>query len=213
MMGRIFAFGDIHGHLTKLESLLNCIPFNPTEDELIFLGDYIDRGPHSKEVVERLIALQESGAKTVFLRGNHEEMLLAEYLTGRFPELYHLNGGGATLRSYGLEQIPPTQARLPARHKAFFDSLLLYHRQEGYIFVHAGLKPGPPLEEQSAHDLLWIREEFFLREYDWPETIVFGHTPFAQPFLQGRMIGIDTGAAYGGRLTCLVLPEAEFIQS
>jgi len=213
MMGRIFAFGDIHGHLTKLESLLSRIPFDQAQDKLVFLGDYIDRGPHSKEVVERLIALKGSRAKTVFLRGNHEEMLLTEYLTGRFPELYRLNGGGATLRSYGLDQIPPTQARLPASHQAFFESLLLYHREGGCIFVHAGLKPGLPLEKQAAHDLLWVREEFFWRKRDWPETIVFGHTPFAKPFQQGRLIGIDTGAAYGGRLTCLVLPEVEFIQS
>jgi serine/threonine protein phosphatase 1 len=212
-MGRFYVFGDIHGQAGMLDGILDRIAPDKKSDKLIFLGDYIDRGPEAKKVVDRLLALKRARYKTVFLKGNHEAMLLDSYLTGRQPEFFLSNGGEATLKSYGLEIFPPKEARLPTAHQAFFEGLKKYHTEPGYIFVHAGLRPGVALEDQVETDLFWIRDEFFEQNYDWGATVVFGHTPFHEPFQRGRMIGIDTGTAYGGHLTCLVLPDMKIIQS
>jgi len=185
---------------------------DPAGDELVFLGDYIDRGPESKEVVDHLIGLEKDGFKCIFLKGNHEEMFLDRYLAGQNPLVFLYNGGMATLKSYGQADAAAGQVELPAEHEAFYNSLLFHYQRNGYIFVHAGLRPGPPLEQQSPRDLLWIREEFYWSDFDWPQKIVFGHTPFREPFRRGNLFGIDTGAVYGGLLTCLVLPEEEYIQ-
>jgi len=211
--GRIWAIGDIHGQLARLEELFQLISLDPDQDELVFMGDYIDRGPDSKGVIDRLLALKKSGLKATFLKGNHEEMFLKDFLTGANPQLYLYNGGLATLKSYAQPGQDPLEARPPAEHMDFLENLNLYYRRGGYLFAHAGLKPGQPLEDQDSHDLLWIREEFFLVSHDWPEKVVFGHTPFREPFRRGKLFGIDTGAAYGGRLTCLVLPDEKFIQA
>jgi serine/threonine protein phosphatase 1 len=210
--GRIFAVGDIHGHLTKLEALLERLDPDPEADELIFVGDYVDRGPDSRGVIERLIDLAQGELQTSFLRGNHEQMLLDYVLAGINRELYLFNGGLTTLRGYSQPGQNPLSARPPAEHLAFLTGLSLFVHRPGTIFVHAGLRPGKGLEEQEERDLLWIREEFFGIDYDWPERVVFGHTPFAEPFRKGPLFGLDTGAAYGGPLTCLVLPEEEYIQ-
>jgi len=212
-MGRLYVFGDIHGQAGMLDGILDRIAPDRKADKLIFLGDYIDRGPEAKQVVDRLLALQRAGYNTVFLKGNHEAMLLDSYLTGRQPEFFLRNGGEATLKSYGLEIFPPKEARLPAAHQVFFEELKKYHTEPGYIFVHAGLRPGVPLEDQVETDLFWIRDEFFGQDHDWGATVIFGHTPFHEPFQRGEMIGIDTGTAYGGHLTCLVLPDMKIIQS
>ena len=203
--------GDIHGRLELLDKLLARLDLDQERDELVFLGDYIDRGPDSKGVIERLMLLEKEPLGTVFLRGNHEAMLL-DYLAGKRKDLFLFNGGIATLRSYArpgqdLEEVAP-----PPAHLDFIRRLKLYYQSGETIFVHAGLRPGIPLEEQDPHDLIWIREEFHSSGYDWGKTIVFGHTPFGEPFVRGRLIGLDTGAGYDGRLTCLVLPEREFIQ-
>ncbi len=212
--GRIFVFGDVHGHIDKLNALLDRIRlvFRPKVDKYIFVGDYIDKGPDSKKVVERLVGLAASGVKTVFLVGNHESMLLDDYLTGRRPHFFLDNGGLSTLKSYGLHKTKPKDTRFPPSHARFFNNLRLYHREGGYLFVHAGLRPGIPLKEQSVRDLLWIREEFFQEDYDWEEYVIFGHTPFHNPFVQGKLIGIDTGVEFGGPLTCLVLPDMMIMQ-
>lgn len=213
-LGRIFAFGDLHGHVGKLNALLDRIRpiFRPELDKYLFVGDYIDKGPHSKEVVERLIELAGSGVRTVFLVGNHESMLLDDYLTGKRPHFFLDNGGLSTLKSYGLHKTKPKDTRFPPEHAKFFHNLHLYHREGDYLFVHAGLRPGIPLKEQSVHDLLWIREEFYQQDYDWDHWIIFGHTPFHNPFLKGKLIGIDTGVEFGGPLTCLVLPDMMILQ-
>lgn len=212
-MGRFYVFGDIHGQAGMLDDILDRIAPSKKNDKLIFLGDYIDRGPKAKQVIDRLLDLKGAGYRTVFLRGNHESMLLDSYLSGLRPEFFLSNGGEATIKSYNLEIFPPNETKLPAAHQAFFEGLKTYHTEPGYIFVHAGLRPGISLEDQVETDLLWIREEFFEQEYDWGATVVFGHTPFHEPFQRGRMIGIDTGTAYGAHLTCLVLPDMKIIQS
>ncbi len=209
--GRIFAVGDIHGRLRLLDELLAALPLDWSRDKLVFLGDYIDRGPDSKGVIERLLSLEESGLDTVFLKGNHE-IMLRDYLEGRNKERFLLNGGKATLRSYALPGQAPGDVSLPQSHLDFMGRLRLYFETNDTIFVHAGLKPGVPLKDQGPEDLLWIREEFFSSGFDWGKTIVFGHTPFEEPFREGRLIGLDTGAGYGGRLTCLVWPDLEFVQ-
>jgi serine/threonine protein phosphatase 1 len=182
MSGRLFAVGDVHGHLAKLEALLAKLPLVKEEDDLVFLGDYIDRGPDSRGVVDRLLELRAQGFRLTCLTGNHEAMLLDHYLHHHGLELWLANGGLATLRSYARPGQDPLIARPPQEHLVFYGDLELIHRAQGTIFVHAGLRPGVALEEQDPQDLLWIREEFFLGENDRPERIVFGHTPFREPF-------------------------------
>jgi len=211
-MGRIFAIGDIHGRLDKLDQLLKRLPFKRSRDKLLFVGDYIDRGSDSKGVIDRLLHLQSRGVDMICLKGNHEQMFSDFYLAGHQPEIFLYNGGESTLISYGLEQREVRLNDLPPGHAEFFVGLKLYHQEGEYVFVHAGLRPGLPLQEQETHDLLWIRDEFFGAEYDWGFKIVFGHTPFRAPFRQDQLYGIDTGAVYGGLLTCLMLPDEEFIQ-
>lgn len=193
---RLLAVGDIHGCSTMLDDLLQEVA--PGDgDRLVFLGDYLDRGPDGRGVIERLLALQRRWPQTVFLRGNHEQMFV-DFLDGLNTWLFLLNGGESTLRSYGADH----GAAIPGSHEAFLRSLPCSFSCEGFIFVHAGLRPGIPLEEQREEDLLWIRDEFLGSDYDWGKTIVFGHTPRNQPLLAPRRIGIDTGAVYGRQLTC-----------
>jgi serine/threonine protein phosphatase 1 len=205
----ILAVGDIHGCYSKLQLLLSeHLPNLPPETKLVFLGDYVDRGPQTREVIERLILLKEERPDTMLLLGNHERMLLNAY-EGRDVMLWEVNGGAETLASYNLEE--HQVHKMPAGHIDFLRGLQLYHQSGDYIFVHAGLRPGIPLAEQDGHDLIWIRESFFLADPTWDKTVVFGHTPFPTPFRRAGMIGIDTGAVYNNLLTCLKLPEESFI--
>jgi len=193
---RLLAVGDIHGCREALRALLDRVA--PTEhDQLVFLGDYIDRGPDSAGVVDDLLALRDRLPRSVFLRGNHEEMLL-DALAGRDPAPFLFNGGARTIASYQARGAWPP----PAEHRDFFETLPALYQTGGFIFVHAGLRPGIPLAEQSPDDLLWIRADFMAAEVDWGKTVVFGHTPFEQPLLMPDRIGLDTGCVYGGRLTC-----------
>jgi serine/threonine protein phosphatase 1 len=201
---KFFAIGDIHGNLAHLERLIEEIKpaLNPQRDTLVFLGDYIDRGPDSKGVVDFVLQVRKEFPHVVCLKGNHEAMFLDWFLDGKDYDLYLYNGGGATIRSYSLEG----EFTLPQEHLDFFTSLLLYYETEQYIFVHAGLRAGIPLAEQDPNDLVWIRDEFILSPHDFGKVVVFGHTPLQQVFITPTKIGIDTGAVYGGKLTCLELP-------
>ena len=212
-MERIFAVGDIHGCLDKLILLMKLLKLEPETDRLVFIGDYIDRGEHSREVVDYLLDLKRRRPQTIFLLGNHEHMLL-EYLDERNADAFLHNGGEKTLRSYlqGIlrDPVPPPESWLPEDHLHFYRSLRPYYESEAYIFVHAGLRNGLPLAHQDLMDLIWIREEFFYSAYDFGKPVIFGHTPFPQPFIHNRRIGIDTGAVYGNRLTALELPAMKF---
>lgn len=209
----IFAVGDIHGCYDKLKSLMDIVEnhIDPDNDTLVFLGDYIDRGPNSYEVVEYLINIKDRFKNIVFLKGNHEEML-EQYLLGLDKYTYLVNGGQQTLESY-MEQNNFDNSPIPRTHMNFFSSLSLFFETEDYIFVHAGLKGKKPVENQFSDDLLWIRGKFLRSKYNFGKQVVFGHTPFPEPLVQKNKIGIDTGAVYGNMLTCVKLPQLEFYQA
>jgi serine/threonine protein phosphatase 1 len=210
-MERIFAIGDIHGCYDPLIQLLGAIPIDWSRDRLIFMGDYIDRGPQSFEVVQHLVELQQRQPGTVFLKGNHEQMLL-DYLAGRdrLTSLDKYNGGQQTLDSYLRHAGGPGRYPIPDAHLRFFDSLRLMFETEKYIFVHAGLRKGLPMERQRPEDLLWIRESFIDNRQSFGKRVIFGHTPFDEPRVEPNKIGIDTGAVFGNKLTCVQLPEETF---
>jgi serine/threonine protein phosphatase 1 len=208
---RIYAIGDIHGCLGHLKLLLEKIQPDFSHHRLVFIGDYIDRGPDSKGVIDFIINLKKkfTPERIICLRGNHEYMFL-EYLRGENKPRFLLNGGSNTVVSYWGQRGDRTESDLPSPHWEFFERLQLLYETEDYIFVHGGLKPGVPLPEQKEEDLLWIREEFIFSPEDFGRPVIFGHTPFRAPLVQPNKIGIDTGAVYGNKLTCVSLPEKIF---
>jgi len=194
--GRWLTIGDIHGCLAQLTELMELV--NPTSaDRIVFLGDYIDRGPASAGVIDYLIGFAATFPETVFLRGNHDQMFI-DYLDGLDQAMFLMNGGQQTLDSYHDCRMWP----VPSAHRRFLDSLQYYFESEQHIFVHAGLRPGIPLAEQSNFDMLWIRREFLESDFDWGKPVVYGHTPLKDPLLSKRRIGVDTGCVYGRQLTC-----------
>jgi len=210
-----------------LEELLAKLPLAP-EDQLIFMGDYVDRGPDSKGVVDRLIALSDEYDCT-FLCGNHESMFL-DFLGWRRSEhfagdAFLANGGGRTLASYGYFDQPtadPAAFELPGRHEDFYRNLRLYHQDGDYLFVHAGLGRSL-LQESDLHfalrkarseDLLWDRSSLAM-PHALGVTLIYGHTPredFEVRWNTPFSIGIDTGAVYGGKLTAIRLPDETLFQ-
>jgi serine/threonine protein phosphatase 1 len=212
----VFAIGDLHGCPEELDVLLQHLGAGPG-DTLVFLGDYVDRGPRVRPLVERLLRLRQEGPATVFLRGNHEDMLLAYLgLPGRHASAYLANGGTATLASYGVPagvHGAAAAALVPPEHLRFFRELVLMHEHERFLFVHAGVRPGIELAQQDEEDLLWIREDFFTVRHDLPYTVIFGHTPqrearVALPF----HLGLDTGLVYGNKLSCLDVAGQRLLQ-
>lgn len=197
---RLIAVGDIHGCLNQLKRLMAQV--NPGfADQIVFLGDYIDRGPDSFAVIDYLLAFATTFPETVFLRGNHEQMFSA-YLEGHEPTTFLLNGGANTLASYQQADKWP----IPETHRNFLRTLSNVYETEDYIFVHAGLRPGVSLADQDIGDLLWIRREFINSDYDWGKTVVYGHTPRQEPLLTETRLALDTGCVYGRQLTaCDVL--------
>ncbi|MGD0828063.1 MAG: metallophosphoesterase family protein [Desulfobaccales bacterium] len=213
MAADIYAIGDVHGNLDLLKRLLEKIQPDLARDQLVFMGDYIDRGPNPKGVVDYVLGLKRlaNPQQVICLKGNHEAMFL-NFLRGRDLELFMFNGGLSTLRDYwGEDWDHLEQLALPPEHRKFFEELRLYYETPDYLFVHGGLKPGVLPAEQKEEDLLWIRGDFIASMEDFGKKVIFGHTPFQQPLVMPNKIGIDTGAAYGNRLTCLKLPREEFI--
>jgi serine/threonine protein phosphatase 1 len=193
---RLLAIGDIHGCLDHLCRLLDSVE-PQAGDQFVFLGDYIDRGPDSVGVIDYLLDFRQK-YPAVFLCGNHEQLML-DYLAGKDQSWLDYNiGGEITLNQYNNS----SYAGLPEPHLDFIKSLEFAWTWGNFIFVHAGLKPGLPLNQQSADDLLWIRGPFIDSPYDWGKTVVFGHTPQNEPLLTKNRIGIDTDAVRGGQLTC-----------
>ncbi|HPD21845.1 MAG: metallophosphoesterase family protein [Desulfomonilia bacterium] len=214
-MMRTFAIGDIHGRLDLLEDLVGRIEPGK-EDILVFLGDYIDRGPRIVETIDYLIDLAKE-VPCIFLRGNHEDMFLEFLEFGTNKSLYFANGGMKTVESYlgGEPFVSHTQVAhaLSQKHRDFYANLRWYYEDRYYIYVHAGIRPGVPMFRQERHDLAWIRDDFIFSPTGLSKKVVFGHTPFARPFVKEDKIGVDTGAIYGGVLTAVQLPEEIFIQS
>ncbi len=205
---RVYAIGDVHGRDDLLGALHRRIAedwaaFPATRALIIHLGDYVDRGPASAAVLERIAGPSPvAGAEMVALRGNHEAMMLAALAPDASQQaitLWLFNGGVATQRSY--------PAGVPAHHLALLRSLPLTWEVGDYLFVHAGIEPTLELAKQPESALLWIREPFL----SWPSplrhVVVHGHTPVPEPQIRANRIGIDTGAVGGGKLTCLVLQD------
>lgn len=218
---RLYAIGDIHGRADLLDALLARIESDEGRGEkhqtlLVFLGDYIDRGPASNAVVERLIETMTRW-KTICLKGNHEAFLLQFFSEPGLLENWARYGALNTLMSYGLR--PPLQPKgaqcaeiavelreaMPRPHQQFLKKLDLSLSFGDFFFVHAGARPRIALDAQKEDDLLWIREEFLEHEGMFEKIIVHGHTPMREPEILPNRINIDTGAYATGRLTCLVL--------
>lgn len=211
-MGNIFAIGDIHGCYDNLIALMEQLDIRFYEDTVVFLGDYIDRGPDVYQVMEYLVHFKLDHPGTIFLKGNHEALLL-DYLAGGDPQIYLMNGGRQTLASYRKFYSSSENSPLPKTHLDFLHSLDLYYATEAYVFVHAGIRPKTPLESQTEEDLLWIRTEFIHTSWQPERCVVYGHTPMGKPQIRHNRIGIDTGAVYGGKLTCVKLPEQIFFHA
>ena len=206
---KTFIVGDIHGCLDMLKRLMDKIAWSQDKDTLIFLGDYIDRGENPKGVVNYILDLTRRSSRVECLKGNHEAMFL-DFLSGKNREMFLVNGGWKTLESYGPYGSQDGESSIPSDHMAFFESLKLYIELDEYYIVHAGFKPDLVVEKQTEDDMLWIRTSFIYSDYDFGKKVVFGHTPFNEPLIMENKIGLDTGAVYGNRLTCLELPEQRF---
>ncbi len=206
---KVYVIGDIHGSVDMLKKLMDIIPWRMDRDLLIFLGDYMDRGNQGKEVVDYIISLKKSSEHVRCLLGNHDAMFL-DYLNGENIEQFIANGGDKTLLSYGITNREEGYSLVPEEHVRFFRSLEPYIELEDYYFVHAGFRPGVKINEQKLQDMLWIRKSFIDSKYDFGKKVIFGHTPLSKPLVMKNKIGIDTGAAYGEKLTCLELPKRKF---
>ncbi len=216
---RCYVIGDIHGCLEELTYLLENLPLEDS-DRLIFLGDYVDRGPDPKGVVSYLIERQlKEDQDLIFLKGNHEDMFLSYLgLPGRYGEMFLFNGGRETLASYGIPLKNSSSkeilySMLPPDHRKFYMDLKSYYLIEPFLCVHAGIQPAKPLDQQEEEVLYWIRDEFILNRHLLPYTVIFGHTPQRQVlFHLPYKIGLDTGLVYGNELSCLELQEKVLYQ-
>jgi serine/threonine protein phosphatase 1 len=222
---RLYCIGDIHGRLDLLQDVHQKIALDALEFDgrkiLVYLGDYVDRGLHSKQVIDCLLANNFPDFEKVYLLGNHEQVLL-QFLLGNDNAIAHdwlRFGGLSTLVSYGVNVrgIPTTKElaglraelmeKLPAAHLDFFGRLALNYEIGGYFFVHAGIKPKTKLHLQRPEDLLWIREEFLNSDVLHSKVIVHGHSVTEKPEIRHNRIGIDTGAYISGKLTCAVFED------
>ena len=206
---RTFIVGDVHGCLDMLKRLIDKIEWNPSDDRLIFIGDYIDRGEDGRGVVDYILELKKDSPLIQCLIGNHEQMLL-DYLSGTDHNSFILNGGLSTLRCYKEVTRGIEDPFIPTSHLDFFSSLLSMVELDEYYVVHAGFRPKIRIQDQDLFDMIWIRDEFIYSDYDFAKVVIFGHTPFYSPLILKNKIGIDTGAVYGNCLTCLELPEKKF---
>lgn len=221
---RLYAIGDIHGCMDLLKRLMAKISDDAANHpdatkEIIFLGDYIDRGLGSRDTIDYLMNGIPAGFAPVYLRGNHEDILLRvmDGDVGLVPAWLKF-GGIETLASYGITSARGADAqviraelhqKVPTAHVDFYRNCQTSYTRGDYYFAHAGVRPGLPLELQSHEDLMWIREPFLSSEHNFGKTVVHGHTISIEPDILPNRIGIDTGAYATGKLTCLVLAGAE----
>jgi serine/threonine protein phosphatase 1 len=231
----VYAVGDIHGRLDLLRELMAMIRTDADATAggrrpgLVFIGDYVDRGPEAAGVIDTILALRDEGRFEVrTLKGNHEAQLLAFLEDAREGPAWMEFGGADTLLSYGVTPPPGRSdlqawertrhafaAALPPSHEAFLAGLELALVCGDYVFVHAGVRPGVPLAEQSEADMLWIRDDFLQSSRATEKVVVHGHTPEAAPHIGRNRIGIDTGAYATARLTAVRLcgVRADFLQT
>ncbi|MGA8401853.1 MAG: metallophosphoesterase family protein [Stellaceae bacterium] len=220
---RVYAIGDIHGRADLLDRMIAAIARDlaqrPVQTALtVTVGDYVDRGPDSRGVVERLTQ-NPFPTPFVALRGNHETIFEEFLRDPSVADYWRQLGGLETLHSYGVDVAPLMRGRgheeaaaalraaLPQSHATFLASLRLTHSVGRYFFCHAGVRPGVPLARQREEDLLWIRDEFLDSRADFGKVVVHGHTPREAPELRPNRINVDTGAFMSGQLTCAVLED------
>jgi serine/threonine protein phosphatase 1 len=210
----LYSIGDVHGCVKSLEALIDEIQPSD-EDHLVFIGDYVDRGPDSKGVIDFLLTLPDR-CRCTFLRGNHEAMML-NFLDRNELELWHINGGDATLASYSVDG----RVEIPETHVDFIRDTVSYHEEPEFFFVHAGLKPHltimENLQQHSSEVFLWERSHLAVTERVWEKPVVCGHTPQREPINESKLICIDTGCVYinypgYGTLTAVRLPDREMIR-
>jgi len=221
---RVYAVGDIHGHSDLLETLARRIEADlrdtSTPAVTIFLGDYVDRGPDSAGVLDRL-SRRDFPTEFLVLRGNHEEVMLKFLEDADILESWRNYGGLETLHSYGVDVFPAMRGigyeairnsfleRLPRSHAQFLRDTAHSTTFGDYFFCHAGARPGVPLDEQTPRDLLWIRDEFLEFRGGWDRVVVHGHTPVSQPELLASRINVDTGAFASSILTAVALEGSQ----
>lgn len=244
----IYAIGDIHGQKDMLDQALGLITDDGGPDaQIVFLGDYTDRGPDSKGVIETLIAGRDAGKPWTFIKGNHDKMFVNYVLKGKEhdphvkskiswinkrlggvtslasygikgdPDLFQINGGLETLKSYAIgDRVvgPKTvqqlaQETVPPAHIAFLQDLPLTYETDHLLFVHAGLRPGVALADQNSEDLIWIREGFLESDHDFGKLVVHGHTALDAPQHHGNRVNLDGGAGYGRPLVPAVFEERD----
>jgi serine/threonine protein phosphatase 1 len=225
---RLYAIGDIHGRVDLLRALKDLIHEDAFRRQaprnvVVYLGDYVDRGDESRAVIDVLLNEALPGFESYHLKGNHEDIMLRFLTDTSVGPSWLSYGGRETLRSYGIDPPNPyapavelqraqraLAARLPREHLDFLRGLLLSHEEGDYLFVHAGVKPGVPLDEQREDDLLWIRDEFLLSDASFGRIVVHGHTITRDPDVRRNRIGVDTGAFMSNRLTALVAEGTEW---
>ena len=218
----IYAVGDVHGRYDLLSILLAKIQRNFTNlsenvsfaltGKIVFLGDYIDRGPDSRGVLDLLMSINISGLETIFLKGNHEAVMLEALRDPEICRKWIRHGGNATMQSYGVSIKPHAEIQdielaqialreeLPYSHRSFLEKLLPYYQTDSLLFVHAGVDPDKPLQDQDDEDFLWVRDKFLKSRKSLPFIVVHGHTPQTVPSWDGRRIGLDTGAYFSNLL-------------
>jgi len=215
MKEKYLVIGDIHGCAGSLKKLIKKIGKKELSRRIIvFIGDYIDRGPDSKGVVDFLLKLS-TVYNCTFLRGNHEQMLL-DSLQENKEKLWFVNGGLDTLGSYGVSKAQ----EIPSSHQNFYLATKLYHDTTDYFFVHAGISPkkkiSQSITDNDPDEFLWTRSHLDTECTRWEKTVVFGHTPVSEVVMEKNKIGLDTGCVYPdrglGKLTAIKLPEKEIIQ-
>lgn len=223
----IYAIGDVHGEIDLLEKLLKEIESDAPsgeENTLVFIGDYVDRGPDSRGVIERLMR-GISGFETICLKGNHEKIFVdfVTYPHDRLASTWFrdMNGGRETVASYCIDaddvidaledpdRVDDLLGPIPTEHIAWMDDLPVSYQRDGLFFVHAGVRPGVSLEYQSEDDMMWIRDRFLKSRKDHGALIIHGHTPKRSVEVKRNRINIDTGACFWGELTAVVLGEDE----
>lgn len=225
---RLYAIGDIHGRVDLLRALKDLVHEDAYRRQaprnvIVYLGDYIDRGDESRAVIEALLNEPLPGFESHHLKGNHEEIMLRFLADTSVGPSWLGFGGRETLRSYGVDPPSPYASaaelqwaqralaeRLPREHLDFLRRLEISHEEGDYLFVHAGVKPSIPLEQQRDEDLLWIRDEFLQSEASFGRIVVHGHTISRDPDVRRNRIGIDTGAFLSNRLTALVAEGTEW---